>query len=197
MSKSEINLLIISQNVFSYDLSLPKDVILRINLAWCNNLDYLKSVLDTHKEFVFFIDLPVSRIKPPNNKYSLEDLIPIIESHKQIRYFAVSNVESKNDLQPFLEKLPDYINIVPKIESPNAVLNIKEICDSLKTEKKIVMLDHDDLFSSIIHSNEDKNSFQECIKMLIDFCEENDISLLRTVGVIFSDDERRVTQYEK
>ena len=197
MRKSEINLLLISQNVFSYDLSLPKDVILRINLAWCNNLDYLKSVLDTHKEFVFFIDLPISRIKPPNNKYSLEDLIPIIESHKQIRYFAVSNVESKNDLQPFLEKLPEYINIVPKIESPNAVLNIKEICDSLKTEKKIVMLDHDDLFSSIIHSNEDKNSFQECIKMLIDFCEENDISLLRTVGVIFSDDERRVTQYEK
>ena len=197
MRKSEINLLLISQNVFSYDLSLPKDVILRINLAWCNNLDYLKSVLDTHKEFVFFIDLPISRIKPPNNKYSLEDLIPIIESHKQIRYFAVSNVESKNDLQPFLEKLPDYINIVPKIESPNAVLNIKEICDSLKTEKKIVMLDHDDLFSSIIHSNEDKNSFQECIKMLIDFCEENDISLLRTVGVIFSDDEKRVTQYEK
>ena len=197
MRKSEINLLLISQNVFSYDLSLPKDAILRINLAWCNNLDYLKSVLDTHKEFVFFIDLPISRIKPPNNKYSLEDLIPIIESHKQIRYFAVSNVESKNDLQPFLEKLPDYINIVPKIESPKAILNIKEICDSLKTEKKIVMLDHDDLFSSIIHSNKDKNSFQECIKMLIDFCEENDISLLRTVGVIFSDDERRVTQYEK
>ena len=197
MRKSEINLLLISQNVLSYDLSLPKDAILRINLAWCNSLDYLKSVLDTHKEFVFFIDLPVSRIKPPNNKYSLEDLIPIIESRKQIRYFAVSNVESKNDLQPFLEKLPDYINIVPKIESPNAVLNIKEICDSLKTEKKIVMLDHDDLFSSIIHSNKDKNSFQECIKMLIDFCEENDISLLRTVGVMFSDDERRVTQYEK
>ena len=197
MRKSEINLLVISQNVFSYDLSLPKDAILRINLAWCNSLDYLKSVLDTHKKFVFFIDLPVSRIKPPNNKYSLEDLIPIIESRKQIRYFAVSNVESKNDLQPFLEKLPDYINIVPKIESPKAVLNIKEICDSLKTEKKIVMLDHDDLFSSIIHNNEDKNSFQECIKMLIDFCEENDISLLRTVGVMFSDDERRVTQYEK
>ena len=197
MRKSEINLLVISQNVFSYDLSLPKDAILRINLAWCNNLDYLKSVLDTHKEFVFFIDLPVSRIKPPNNKYSLEDLIPIIESHKQIRYFAVSNVESKNDLQPFLEKLPDYINIVPKIESPKAVLNIKEICDSLKTEKKIVMLDHDDLFSSIIRKNENKNNFQKYIRKLIDFCEKENISLLRTVGVMFSDDEKRTTQYEK
>ena len=110
---------------------------------------------------------------------------------------AVSNVESKNDLQPFLEKLPDYINIVPKIESPNAVLNIKEICGALKTEKKIVMLDHDDLFSSIIRNNEDKNSFQEYIKKLISFCDEENISLLRTVGVMFSDDEKRTTQYEK
>jgi len=59
------------------------------------------------------------------------------------------------------------------------------------------MLDHDDLFSSIINNNEDKNSFQEYIKNLVDFCEENNISLLRTVGVMFSDDEKRITQYEK
>ena len=59
------------------------------------------------------------------------------------------------------------------------------------------MLDHDDLFSSIIRNNEDKNSFQEYVRKLIDFCEENDVSLLRTVGVVFSDDEKRITQYEK
>jgi len=190
-------MLLISQNMGNYDLKLPKDAILRINLAWCNTLNELKVILAKNKESEFFIDLPVGRVKPPNNKYSLDDLIPIIESNKQIRYFAVSNVESKNDLQPFLDKLPDHINIVPKIESPNAILNIKEICNALKTEKKIVMLDHDDLFSSIIHKNEDKNSFQEYIKKLIDFCEKENILLLRTVGVMFSDDERRTTQYEK
>ena len=59
------------------------------------------------------------------------------------------------------------------------------------------MLDHDDLFSSIIRNNEDKNSFQEYVKKLISFCDEENISLLRTVGVMFSDDEKRVTQYEK
>ena len=190
-------MILASQNMLNYDLMLPKDVVFRINLAWCNSLKELKSILSKNKKSEFFLDLPVGRIKPPNNRYSLDDIISIIKENQNIRYFAVSNVENKNDLQPFLDKLPEYINIVPKIESPKAVLNIKEICDSLKTEKKIVMLDHDDLFSSIIHSNEDKNSFQECIKMLIDFCEENDISLLRTVGVMFSDDERRVTQYEK
>ena len=191
-------MLLISQNIKNhYNLEFPDDVVLRINLAWCNSLEELKEKLSNVKNGKFFLDLPQGRIKPPNNKYSLEEMIPILESNKQIRYFAVSNVEGKNDLQPFLDKLPDHINIVPKIESPNAILNIKEICNALKTEKKVIMLDHDDLFSSIIRKNEDKNSFQEYVRKLIDFCEKENISLLRTVGVMFSDDETRTTQYEK
>ena len=35
------------------------------------------------------------------------------------------------------------------------------------------------------------------IKKLVDFCESKDIFLLRTVGVIFSDNENRTTQYIK
>ena len=191
-------MLLISQNIKNhYNLEFPDDVVLRINLAWCNNLEELKEKLSNDKNAKFFLDLPQGRIKPPNNKYSLEEMIPILESNKQIKYFAVSNVEGKNDLQPFLDKLPDHINIVPKIESPNSILNIKEICDALKTEEKVVMLDHDDLFSSIIRKNENKNNFQKYIRKLIDFCEKENISLLRTVGVMFSDDEKRTTQYEK
>jgi len=124
-------------------------------------------------------------------------MIPIIKAHSNVKFFAVSNVESKNDLIEFLEKLPDSINIVPKIENQNAVQNIDEICNALKTEKKIIMLDHDDLFSSIIRKKESKNSFQYYIKKLVDYCQENNIELLRTVGVVFSDDEKRITQYEK
>ena len=191
-------MLLISQNIKNhYNLEFPDDVVLRINLAWCNNLEELKEKLSNEKNAKFFLDLPQGRIKPPNNKYSLEEMIPILESNKQIRYLAVSNVEGKNDLQPFLDKLPDHINIVPKIESTNSILNIKEICNALKTEEKVVMLDHDDLFSSIIRKNENKNNFQKYIRKLIDFCEKENISLLRTVGVMFSDDEKRTTQYEK
>ena len=189
---------LISQNIKNhYNFKLPDDVILRINLAWCNSLDELKDKLSDDKDSKFFLDLPQGRIKPPNNKYSLDEMVPILESHSQIKYFAVSNVEKKKDLEPFLEKLPESIIIVPKIESPNAVVNIDEICNSLKTRRKIVMLDHDDLFSSIIRRNEEKNSFQNYIKKLVDYCEKNEISLLRTVGVVFSDDEKRTTQYEK
>ena len=71
------------------------------------------------------------------------------------------------------------------------------MCNALKTEKKMVMLDHDDLFSSIIRNKENKNSFQDYIKKLVDYCQENNIALLRTVGVVFSDNEKRITQYEK
>ena len=97
-----------------------------------NSINELKKLLELHKAHDVFLDLPINRTKPPNNRYSLDDMIPVIEANPRITYFAVSNVENKSDLQPFLEKLPDYINIVPKIESPRAVENIKEICDSLK-----------------------------------------------------------------
>lgn len=190
-------MLLISQNIENYDIKLPNDVVFRINLAWCDNLEELKKKLEKSKNGKFFLDLPQGRIKPPNNKYSLEEIIPIIKSNPQICYFAISNVENKNDIAEYVEKLPDRINIVPKIESPTAILNIKEICDALKTERKMVMLDHDDLFSAIIRKNENKEKFKEYIKMLISFCEKNKISLLRTVGVVFSEDEKRTTQYEK
>ena len=190
-------MLLVSQNAGSYDIKHPKDAIFRINLAWCNSINELEEKVSKNKESDFFIDLPVGRIKPPNNRYSLDDIIQILETNDNVKYFAVSNVESKSDLEEFLERLPVTINIVPKIESPKSVLNIDEICNALKTEKKIVMLDHDDLFSSIIRKNENEESFQKYIKKLVDYCSENNISLLRTVGVVFSDDEKRTTQYIK
>lgn len=190
-------MLLVSQNAGNYDIKLPEGAVFRINLAWCNSINELEEKLSKNKESDFFIDLPVGRIKPPNNRYSLDDIVPVLEKNDNVKYFAISNVESKNDLEEFLEKIPASINIVPKIESPNAVVNIDEICNSLKTRRKIVMLDHDDLFSSIIRRNEEKYSFQNYIKKLVDYCEKNEISLLRTVGVVFSDDEKRTTQYEK
>mgnify|MGYP006106042925 CR=1 FL=1 len=190
-------MLLISQNIESYDLQLPKDAVFRINMAWCNSLKELEEKLNKNKQNKFFIDLPIGRIKPPNNKYSLDEMIPIIQSHSNIQYFAVSNVESKKNLEIFLEKIPKNVIIVPKIESPTAVENIEEICNELKYEKRIIMLDHDDLFSSIIRNNENEEKFQQYIKKLVEYCENNDILLLRTVGVVFSDDEKRITQYKK
>ena len=94
---------IISQNVTNYGIEVPKDTIFRINLAWCSSVGELKTMLQKHRDNKIFLDLPIKRIKTPNNRYTLDDLIPIILSHQQIKYFAVSNVESPDDLKSFIK----------------------------------------------------------------------------------------------
>ena len=177
-------------------MNLPPDAIFRINMAWCDSIDEFENILNTHKNNKFFVDLPIKRVKPPNNKYTIEDLIPIIKSHDNIRYFAISNVESSDDLKKYIEILPPSISIVPKIESPTAVDNIENIINALPNEK-IVMLDHDDLFSSLLKQNKPPSDFKEYIKNLVTFCEKNNVILLRTIGVVFSDSEKRISQYIK
>ena len=85
-------MLIVSQNLTNYDVPIPKDAIFRVNLAWCDSIDELKNILKKYSDVEVFLDLPTKRIKPPNNRYTIEDLIPIINSNKQIHYLAISNV---------------------------------------------------------------------------------------------------------
>jgi len=188
---------IISQNIINYGIEVPDNTILRINLAWCSSVKQLRNILEEHKNNSIFIDLPIKRIKPPNNKYTLNDLISVISSYNQIKYFAISNVESANDLEDYIQKIPPNIILVPKIESPIAIQNVSEIVNAIPTDEKILMLDHDDLFSKIIKNNESIDSFQNYIQKLSDYCNSNKIILLRTIGVIFSDEEKRISDYMK
>jgi len=188
---------IISQNIINYGIEVPDNTILRINLAWCSSVKQLRNILEGHKNNSIFIDLPIKRIKPPNNKYTLNDLISVISSYNQIKYFAISNVESANDLEDYIQKIPPNIILVPKIESPIAIQNVSEIVNAIPTDEKILMLDHDDLFSKIIKNNESIDSFQNYIQKLSDYCNSNKIILLRTIGVIFSDEEKRISDYIK
>ncbi len=164
---------IISQNVTNYGIEVPKDTIFRINLAWCNSIDELKAMLQKHRDNKIFLDLPIKRIKTPNNRYTLDDLIPIILSHKQ------------------------NITLVPKIESPIAIKNISDIVNALPTKERILMLDHDDLFSAILKNNEPTDVFKKYVQQLVDYCNSNKITLLRTIGVMFSDEEKRISEYIK
>jgi len=188
---------IISQNIINYGIEVPDNTILRINLAWCSSVKQLRNILEEHKNNSIFIDLPIKRIKPPNNKYTLNDLISVISSYNQIKYFAISNVESANDLEDYIQKIPPNIILVPKIESPIAIQNVSEIVNAIPTDEKILMLDHDDLFSKIIKNNESIDSFQNYIQKLSDYCNSNKIILLRTIGVMFSDEEKRISDYIK
>ena len=188
---------IISQNIINYGIEVPDNTILRINLAWCSSVKQLRNILEGHKNNSIFIDLPIKRIKPPNNKYTLNDLISVISSYDQIKYFAISNVESASDLEDYIQNIPPNIILVPKIESPIAIQNISEIVNAIPTDKKVLMLDHDDLFSRIVKNNESIDNFQSYIQKLSDYCSSNKITLLRTIGVIFSDEEKRISEYIK
>ena len=176
---------IISQNVVNYGIDVPEDTIFRVNLAWCSDINELKNILEKYPNNNIFLDLPKGRVKPPNNKYSLDDLIPVISSYKQVKYFAISN------------KIPSNIIVVPKIESPTAIKNISDIVNIIPTDEKILMLDHDDLFSEMIKNNEAADNFKKYIRDLVDYCDSNKIVLLRTIGVMFSDEEKRISEYIK
>mgnify|MGYP000069992891 FL=1 len=140
--------------------------------------------------------MPVGRTKPPNNKYSFDDIVIILKKNDNIRYFAISNVNSADNIRELIEKIPKHVSLVPKIESPDGVKNIEEIT-KLLGDKKIIMLDHDDLYSNLIKKNEEPEKFKEYISNLTNFCQKNNIIMLRTIGVIFSDEETRITQYSK
>ena len=189
-------MLIVSQNLSNFGINLPEDAIYRINLAWISDLETLKKILQKHNKHKIFLDLPKNRTKPPNNKYTMEEIKPILNTFSNIKYFAISNIDSKNDLLYFQNYISGELIIVPKIESPTSIKNIKEITDILGQEK-IVMLDHDDLYSSILRSNENPDNFQNYIKTLVDFCEINNVTLLRRIGVMFGDTEKRISEYVK
>ena len=190
----DITMLIISQNLTNYEVNIPQDAVFRINLAWINSLKELQDILERHQTRQIFLDLPANRTKPPNNKYSIDELIPIIKSNKNIKYFAVSNINSVADLNMYFNIIPEDVILVPKIESLEGVSNIKQITDTLGT-KKIIMLDHDDLHSSIIKSKQPISKFLENFNTLVEYCKNNNVILLRTVGVVFSDEEKKVSDY--
>jgi len=188
-------MLIVSQNISNHNITFSSDVIYRINLSWINNLQELEALLKKHDKQKIFLDLPVNRIKPPNNKYSLDDIIPILNSYENIRYFAISNVNNGNDLESYNDLIPKNITIIPKIESPDGITNVSEIVKAIPSQEKILMLDHDDLFSTLTKLGEQPSKFKDYINELVKFCKENNITLLRTIGVIFSDEEKRITEY--
>ncbi len=188
-------MLIVSQNALDHQIVFPEDTIFRINLAWINSIEELENLLQKHENKPIFLDLPKGRIKPPNNRYSLEDLFTILNAYKNIKYFAISNVNSSDDLDIYIKVIPKNIILVPKIESITGVLNIQEIIDHIPTNEKIVMLDHDDLYSNIIKNKEPPSKFTEYIAQLQKFTDKNNVILLRTIGVIFSEEEKRTTQY--
>lgn len=169
----------------NYGMVFPDDVVLRINMAWVENIEKFKETLDKH-DSDFFIDFPSGRVKPPNNKYTMAQLMPIFQDYPNIKYLAISNVESPDDIVKYSELIGQRPRIVPKIETVRGVKNISKISTKL-SRGDYIMLDHDDLFTDVIKKNQSTKDFLDLIDTLVSFCNSSDFNLLRTRGVIFSE----------
>ena len=178
-------MLLISQNLMNYEMEFPDDVVLRINMAWVDNIKKFKETLDRY-DLDFFIDFPSGRIKPPNNRYTIDQLVPIIKAYKNIKFLAISNVETPEEIDKYSAYFDNRPQIVPKIETIKGVKNIANICSSLSTGDYL-MLDHDDLFTNVIKNNLDTEAFIKLVDNLVSFCDSSKLNLLRTRGVIFSE----------
>ena len=176
---------LVSQNLANY-MKFPEDTVFRINLAWVDTIDQLEKSLSNYLDHRIYLDLPVGRTKPPNNSYSIFELENIIKKYENIDYLAISNVESPDDIKNYISIFSKNLTIVPKIESKKGVDGLLEICNALNN-KKIIMLDHDDLFADLIKKQVPPSEFINYIRETEIFCRNNSIALLKTRGVVFSD----------
>ena len=179
-------MLLISQNLSRYE-KIPQDAVVRINLAW---VDSIKSLEDQISKFpnLIFLDLPIGRTKPPNNTYSVDEIKEVILNNTNVKYLAISNVESSADIKSYVDLFKGTLQIVPKIESKKGIDNISEIVSILGSEP-CIMLDHDDLFLDLTNLNISTSDFFPIIEILASFCDKNNVKLLRTRGVVFSDQD--------
>ena len=177
-------LLLISSHILDCNsISIPDDAIIRVNLAWVESFSKAYEKISKIK-YKIFLDNPTDRKKAPCNKYTLNQINELICDFSNIKYLAVSNIESKDDLIAY-KRWFNKVSIIPKIESIKGITNIDSIAECLSS--KIIMLDHDDLCSDIISKNICPSKlYMDFIDPFLINCKNLNVEVLRTQGVIFS-----------
>ena len=163
--------MIISNNMVG-KMPIEKDTIIRINLAWIKSYEEAVEVITSCKNEIY-LDYPQGRTKPPVPVITLDEAIEL-SKFDNIKYFAVSNIETVEQIDAIRNRLGD-IEFVPKIETKKGVLNLDEIIDAgIKT----IMLDKEDLYTDV---NANQDEFNE----LVEIARSKDIKVLELKGVIF------------
>lgn len=176
---------IASQNLLSSNMKFPKGTILRINLAWHKNLDSIASMLSEYIDYDIFLDIPIGRKKPPNHDHDLDKISSLANSFENVKYVAISNVEKSADIAYHCKVFK--AKIVPKIESNEGIKNLEHILDAMNYEPPIIMLDHEDLFSSLV-SMKRESHYLRVVDALVSTCKKRKVELLRVKGIIFTND---------
>ncbi|MBI4982294.1 MAG: hypothetical protein HZC15_04040 [Candidatus Omnitrophica bacterium] len=177
------NLFIVSQNLTKSNMKFPENTILRVNLAWHKDLDSVAEMLNEYDDHDIFLDIPVGRIKPPNHNHRIDDIMHIVNNSKNVKYVAISNVEDTKELSVYCKKFN--AKIVPKIETLKGVNNLSDIVNVLEYSPKIIMLDHEDLYSNLVNLRKEEQ-YLDVMDRVVRTCEQMDTIVLRVKGIIFT-----------
>ena len=176
---------IISQNLTKSGLKLPKHAILRVNLAWHKDLESVGNMLGEYPDNDKFLDIPIGRKKPPNHKHDLDNIAAMSNMAQNVKYVAISNVEDPESLRYYCGKFR--AKIVPKIETLKGAMLLPKILSALNYKPGVIMLDHEDLFSNLVHLRKEAH-YLDIVDKIKEVCNKKKVHLLRVKGIIFSDD---------
>ena len=165
-------------------LTLPEfkdveNVVIRINMA------HVKDIKELHKfikvDYDIFLDYPKGRTKPPVPTLDINGALEVMSRYKNIKYFALSNIEDVSEVDTICDIIPDTVSFVPKIETLQGVLNLEKIFEGGRV--KHIMLDSEDLYTNI---KNDVPLYTNLIDRVKNSCDKYDIKLLELYGVVFN-----------
>lgn len=167
-------------------LNLPefkdtKNVVIRINMAHVKDREELESFVNIDSEI--FLDYPKGRTKPPIPTLHIPDALDMMSKYDNIKYFAMSNMESPSEVKMIASQLPGHVSFIPKIETLQGVLNLKSMIDTGYI--KHIMLDSEDLYTD---SKNDVELYSYLKNRVLSTCEERGVGVLELHGVVFKND---------
>jgi len=158
---------------------MPKDAVVRVNMAHVKDYDALVKAVDV--KYDIFLDYPRNRTKPPVPKMGTTEMGKVINKYQSIKYLAVSNIETRADVDKWSWMLPERVSFVPKIETRKGVENLGFICKSDKV--KYVMLDSEDLYTDV---GNDAITYTRLKNLVKYTCRVTNVELLQLYGVVFA-----------
>tara|TARA_R100001079_G_C4359031_1_gene114234 strand:+ start:45 stop:569 length:525 start_codon:yes stop_codon:yes gene_type:complete len=155
-----------------------KNIVVRINMAHVKDREQLEQFVDV--PYDVFLDYPKGRTKPPTPSLHIPDALEIMNKYKNIKYFAVSNIETDSETKMIVSTLPKHVSFIPKIETWKGVVNLDGI---LKNNPiKYIMLDSEDLYTSVCN---DQELFLYLKDRARKTCAKNEVCCMELYGVVF------------
>ena len=155
-----------------------KNVVVRINMAHVKDKQQLEEFVDV--PYDVFLAYPKGRTKPPTPSLHIPDALEIMNKYKNIKYFAVSNIETDSETKMIVSTLPSHVGFIPKIETWKGVVNLDGI---LKNNPiNYIMLDSEDLYTSVCN---DQEMFLYLKDRARKTCNNNSVCCLELYGVVF------------